>query len=210
MKKATRYVYKPLVTLGLHICSLTQCIQPKWYDLLDRETYRTKILRRTKKTPPISEPASNGQVLIKFGIVEEYGSAAPDNWTQAWEEFLNTALNDRKAQSAERPNVADKDNEKATAEAKKSLLQKYKGTSDKSVDSTAIKFHGADLMGVMYIEVTSASDLPPERNGKCSCDSHETPSLSLVQNVKASISLVNDVLNIIFFLDRSFSFAHWI
>jgi hypothetical protein len=115
-------------------------------------------------------------VLVKFGIVEEYGSAAPDNWTQAWEEFLSTALNDRKALSTEKPNVADKDNEKATAEAKKSLLQKYKGSSDKSVGSTAIKFHGADLMGVMYIEVTSAGDLPPERNGKCSCDLTETPT----------------------------------
>jgi hypothetical protein len=160
-----------------------QCTQPIWYDLLDRETYRTRILRRTKKTPPKSEPTSNGQVLIKFGIIEEYGTAAPDSWTQLWDEFLSAAMNDHKTKVAEKPSVVDKDGEKATAAAKKSLLERYKNTSDKSIDASAIKFHGADLMGVMYIEVTSASDLPPERNGKRSCDSHNTPT-DLVQNVK--------------------------
>ncbi|KAI8579592.1 hypothetical protein K450DRAFT_241742 [Umbelopsis ramanniana AG] len=139
--------------------------EPIWYDLLDRETYRTRILRRTKNTPQKSEPTSNGQVLVKFGIIEEYGSAAPDDWTHLWEEFLSAALNDRKINAADTLSVADKDSsEKQTAAAKKSLLQKYKNTSDDSIDTSAIKFHGADLMGVMYIEVTSASDLPPERN----------------------------------------------
>lgn len=105
---------------------------------------------------------SSGQVFVKLGLVEPYGSAAPDSWIQAWSNFLNSAKNTKgvTANSSE-SSVPDK-----KSQIKTSLLQKYRTSSDKSINATAAKFHGEDLMGVMYIEVTCASDLPPERNGE--------------------------------------------
>ncbi|GAB5589507.1 phosphatidylserine decarboxylase [Umbelopsis nana] len=133
--------------------------EPAWFDLLDRETYRTRILRRTKKVTDKPQPMSSGKVLVKFGLIEEYGSTAPESWLLVWKDFLNAAQT-----SLSKTGVPEKETKTDTTAAKRSLLQKYRSSSNKSIDTTAAKFHGEDLMGIMYVEVTGASDLPPEKN----------------------------------------------
>jgi hypothetical protein len=153
--------------------------QPRWYDLLDRDTRRSKILRRKKKLADGPKPMPSGKVLVKFGLVEKYGAEAPDSWESTWDAFLNTAIEPAMEKTAEPPSTADQKAEN-TASAKRALMQRYRNTSNKSIDTSAAKFHGEDLMGIMYIEITSASDLPPEKNGAYSCDSSDHSQYILV------------------------------
>lgn len=112
---------------------------------------------------------SSGKVLVKLGLVERYGASVPDNWESIWDAFLNSAPRSDAIEKPDQANTAEQKSQN-TATAKRALLQKYRTTSNKSIDASTAKFHGEDLMGIMYIEVTCASDLPPEKNGKLPCE----------------------------------------
>ncbi|KAJ2958749.1 hypothetical protein NQZ79_g5719 [Umbelopsis isabellina] len=154
---------KELFNSGQAIAFLDENNEPRWYDLLDRDTRRSKILRRKKKLADQPKPMSSGKVLVKFGLVEKYGAATPDNWESTWDAFLNSAACSDAIEKPDQPSTADQKSQN-TATAKRALLQKYRTASNKSIDTSTAKFHGEDLMGIMYIEVTCASDLPPEKN----------------------------------------------
>lgn len=56
------------------------------------------------------------------------------------------------------------DSSKTSAERKNRLHRRRRRT--RSRRGSVVKFQGPDVMGVMFVEVCSAKDLPPERNGK--------------------------------------------
>ncbi|KAL1924727.1 uncharacterized protein VTP21DRAFT_4381 [Calcarisporiella thermophila] len=115
--------------------------EPRWFPVVSR-----------KKSQNVT-----GEILLKFGLIDVYNEVSPEEMGKLWEGLLQKTetLSLESGKSTPVDSISNNDVDKASG----------KRSPQSSEDSTVdLGTFGDGKYGTMFLEITSASDLPPIKN----------------------------------------------
>lgn len=144
-------------------------VQPKWYPLQSRRTGKKKsivsgeVLVQFSIVDPVHSSATPQQLYQKFcGLVSV--SPDPDEADEDLERMSSTELDEEEEDEEEALDETD-ENKEVTKEKRKKRLKIAK--LRRKAKQRAYEFSGnSEVAGVLFLEISKITDLPPERNSK--------------------------------------------